>query len=132
MFHLRTGNNPTHMVTCSYWACFFNLRNGKVRHSTSTSGYVDIICATNFSCIIIFSYYIGAHSVIYSSFDSTYRRTGWIFYFIVVLASTVSVIPATFINNLSAKRQYPVYWGNGALTFPFRYLYLRWVENDKK
>ena len=48
----------------------------------------------------------GAHSVIYAS-----GLYGWKFYFLVVLASIVSVAPATIVNNLSQKRQYPTFWG---------------------
>eukprot|EP00977_Amphora_coffeiformis_P016035 scaffold4855_cov195-Amphora_coffeaeformis.AAC.20 len=48
----------------------------------------------------------GAHSVIYASGDY-----GWKFYFLVVLASMISVVPATLVKNLSEKRQYPTFWG---------------------
>lgn len=47
----------------------------------------------------------GAHSVIYAS-----GQYGWMFYFLVVFASIISVIPATVVNNMSEKRQYPTYW----------------------
>ena len=48
----------------------------------------------------------GAHSVIYAEGNHS-----WYFYTLVVLCSAVSVIPATIVNNLSEKRQYPIYWG---------------------
>lgn len=48
----------------------------------------------------------GAHSVIYAAGNHS-----WVFYALVVLCSAVSVIPATIINNISEKRQYPIYWG---------------------
>ena len=47
----------------------------------------------------------GAHSVIYAS-----GLYGWKFYFLVVLSSIISVAPATMVNNLSQKRQYPTFW----------------------
>lgn len=56
----------------------------------------------------------GAHSVIFAS-----GEYGWRFYLLVVLGSILSVIPATLVNNLSAKRAYPIFWG-----------YLpRWIAN---
>ena len=48
----------------------------------------------------------GAHSVIYASGDF-----GWMFYMLVVLSSIITVAPATIINNISPKRQYPTFWG---------------------
>uniref|UniRef100_A0A6U3CCM3 HPP transmembrane region domain-containing protein n=1 Tax=Entomoneis paludosa TaxID=265537 RepID=A0A6U3CCM3_9STRA len=48
----------------------------------------------------------GAHSVIYAS--GTYN---WLFYFFVVLGAMISVAPAVLINNMSNRRQYPIYWG---------------------
>ena len=48
----------------------------------------------------------GAHATIWADADHN-----WYFYVIVVLCSVVSVVPATIINNMSVKRQYPVYWG---------------------
>mmetsp|Transcript_46717 Transcript_46717/g.69085 ORF Transcript_46717/g.69085 Transcript_46717/m.69085 type:complete len:83 (+) Transcript_46717:1887-2135(+) len=48
----------------------------------------------------------GANSVLYSSGDFD-----WMFYFLVVFASIISVAPAVVINNMSKKRQYPTYWG---------------------
>jgi CBS-domain-containing membrane protein len=48
----------------------------------------------------------GAHAVIYASGDF-----GFTFYFLSVLASALSIVPATLVNNMSTKRQYPTYWG---------------------
>ena len=48
----------------------------------------------------------GAHSVMYASGEYS-----WTLYSLVVLASVISVIPATLVNNLSRKRQYPTYLG---------------------
>jgi hypothetical protein len=48
----------------------------------------------------------GAHSVIYAAGNHS-----WVFYALVVLCSAVSILPATIINNMSEKRQYPIYWG---------------------
>lgn len=48
----------------------------------------------------------GAFSVIFAE-----GRHGWVFYGITMLASILSLIPATLVNNLSQKRQYPSYWG---------------------
>jgi hypothetical protein len=48
----------------------------------------------------------GAHATIWAD-----GQHNWYFYVFVVFCSAVSVIPATIINNLSVKRQYPVYWG---------------------
>ncbi|KAL7553188.1 hypothetical protein ACHAWF_016441 [Thalassiosira exigua] len=48
----------------------------------------------------------GAHSVLYAS-----GKYNWLFYFLVVLSTALSVVPATLVNNLSSKRQYPTYWG---------------------
>lgn len=48
----------------------------------------------------------GAHSVIYAG-----GNHNWGFYGIVVLCSIISIIPATIVNNLDRKRQYPIYWG---------------------
>lgn len=48
-----------------------------------------------------------AHSVVYAS-----GHYGWMFYMLVILGSIVSIIPATLINNLSSKRQYPTYIGD--------------------
>lgn len=50
----------------------------------------------------------GAHSVIYAS-----GQYNWAFYSLVILASVISIIPATLVNNLSSKRQYPTFWGYG-------------------
>jgi CBS-domain-containing membrane protein len=36
---------------------------------------------------------------------------GWTSYALVILCSVISLIPATLINNMSQKRQYPTYWG---------------------
>ena len=48
----------------------------------------------------------GAHSVIYAE-----GKHNWGFYSLVVLCSAVSIAPATIVNNMSQKRQYPIYWG---------------------
>lgn len=48
----------------------------------------------------------GAHSVIYAD-----GKHNWGFYSLVVLCSVVSIVPATIVNNMSQKRQYPIYWG---------------------
>lgn len=47
----------------------------------------------------------GAHAVLYASGQYNFG-----FYALVVLSSAISVIPATIVNNLSSKRQYPTYW----------------------
>ncbi|CAB9513257.1 HPP family [Seminavis robusta] len=47
----------------------------------------------------------GAHAVLYAS-----GKYNFGFYALVVLSSAISVIPATLVNNLSSKRQYPTYW----------------------
>jgi len=47
----------------------------------------------------------GAHAVLYASGQYNFG-----FYALVVLSSTISVIPAAVVNNLSYKRQYPTYW----------------------
>jgi len=54
----------------------------------------------------------GAHAVLFAS-----GRYNFGFYALVVLSSAISVIPATLVNNMSAKRQYPTYWA--ALHLPF-------------
>lgn len=48
----------------------------------------------------------GAHSVVYAS-----GKYNFGFYALVVLSTALSVIPATIVNNMSRKRQYPTYWG---------------------
>jgi hypothetical protein len=48
----------------------------------------------------------GAFSVIFSE-----GNHGWGFYGLAVLCSIISVVPATIVNNMSQKRQYPTYWG---------------------
>ena len=48
----------------------------------------------------------GAHAVLYAS-----GKYNFGFYALVVLSTIISVIPATVVNNLSIKRQYPTYWG---------------------
>ena len=48
----------------------------------------------------------GAHAVLYASGQFNFG-----FYALVVLSTVISVIPATVVNNLSIKRQYPTYWG---------------------
>jgi CBS-domain-containing membrane protein len=48
----------------------------------------------------------GAHAVLYAS-----GKYNFAFYALVVFSTAVSVIPATLVNNLSSKRQYPTYWG---------------------
>ena len=48
----------------------------------------------------------GAQSVIFSTGDYN-----WAFYALAVLCSVISIIPATIVNNMSQKRQYPTYWG---------------------
>jgi len=48
----------------------------------------------------------GAHSVLYAS-----GKYNFAFYGLVVLSTAISVLPATAINNMSRKRQYPTYWG---------------------
>lgn len=52
----------------------------------------------------------GAHSVLYAS-----GKFDFAFYALVVFSTVVSVVPAMVVNNMSAKRQYPTYWGFGAL-----------------
>mmetsp|Transcript_30086 Transcript_30086/g.89429 ORF Transcript_30086/g.89429 Transcript_30086/m.89429 type:complete len:181 (+) Transcript_30086:528-1070(+) len=47
----------------------------------------------------------GAHSVIYSE-----GKHNWTFYGLVVLGTVFSVIPGILLNNLSSKRQYPIFW----------------------
>ena len=64
----------------------------------------------------------GAHATIWADADHN-----WYFYMIVIVCSAVSVLPATLINNMSLKRQYPIYWGYGP-----RWLYERhWVSDSK-
>ncbi|KAL7533069.1 hypothetical protein ACHAXR_005021, partial [Thalassiosira sp. AJA248-18] len=48
----------------------------------------------------------GAASVLLASGNHNFGVYGW-----MVLASALSVIPATLVNNMSSKRQYPIYWG---------------------
>ena len=48
----------------------------------------------------------GAHATVWAD-----AQHDWYFFAIVVLGAIVSVLPATIINNLSTKRQYPMYWG---------------------
>ncbi len=48
----------------------------------------------------------GAHAVLYAS-----GQYNFAFYALVVLSTAISIIPATLVNNLSIKRQYPTYWG---------------------
>ena len=48
----------------------------------------------------------GAHAVLYAS-----GKYNFGFYALVVFSTVISVIPATVVNNLSVKRQYPTYWG---------------------
>mmetsp|Transcript_13578 Transcript_13578/g.29140 ORF Transcript_13578/g.29140 Transcript_13578/m.29140 type:complete len:567 (-) Transcript_13578:67-1767(-) len=50
----------------------------------------------------------GATSILYAS-----GKYNFAFYALVVLSTVISVIPATIINNMSSKRQYPIYWGFG-------------------
>lgn len=47
----------------------------------------------------------GAHALIYASGDYNFG-----FYALVLLSTVISIIPATLINNMSSKRQYPSYW----------------------
>ena len=47
----------------------------------------------------------GAHAVLYAS-----GKYNFGFYALVVLSSAISVVPATIVNNMSSKRQYPTYW----------------------
>lgn len=47
----------------------------------------------------------GAHAVIYSE-----GKYSWTFYGVVVLGTIVSVIPGIIVNNLSPRRQYPIFW----------------------
>ena len=62
----------------------------------------------------------GAHATIWAD-----GNHDWKFYAIVVLCSAVSVIPATIINNMSLKRQYPTYWG-----YLPKWIYLKvWKED---
>jgi len=48
----------------------------------------------------------GAHSLLYAS-----GKYNFGFYALVVLSTALSVFPATLVNNMSSKRQYPTYWG---------------------
>jgi len=48
----------------------------------------------------------GAHAVLYAS-----GKYSFVYYSLVVLSTAISVIPATLVNNMSQKRQYPTYWG---------------------
>ena len=48
----------------------------------------------------------GAHAVLYAS-----GQYNFAFYILVVFSTAISVLPATFVNNMSNKRQYPTYWG---------------------
>jgi hypothetical protein len=48
----------------------------------------------------------GAHAIVYSSGKYNFQ-----FYALVVLSTVVSTIPATLVNNMSRKRQYPTFWG---------------------
>jgi hypothetical protein len=48
----------------------------------------------------------GAQSIIFAE-----GGQGWTSYALVVLCCVISLIPATVINNMSQKRQYPTYWG---------------------
>lgn len=57
----------------------------------------------------------GAHAVLYAS-----GKYDWTFYSLVVLSTVISVIPATLVNNLSTKRQYPTYWG---------FVWPKWAKN---
>jgi hypothetical protein len=47
----------------------------------------------------------GAHAVLLSSGEYS-----WVLYGIGLFGTLVSIIPATLVNNLSLKRQYPTYW----------------------
>ena len=47
-----------------------------------------------------------AHSVLYTS-----GKYDFGFYGLVVPSTAVSVIPATVVNNMSSKQQFPTYWG---------------------
>jgi len=47
----------------------------------------------------------GAHAVLYAS-----GKYNFGFYALVVLSTVISIIPATLVNNMSTKRQYPTYW----------------------
>lgn len=69
----------------------------------------------------------GAHSVIYAS-----GLYGWKFYFLVVLSSIISVIPATMVNNLSQKRQYPTFWGYAPSSVMTRIKRMLHGEDEKK
>ena len=48
----------------------------------------------------------GAHAIVYASGNYNFA-----FYALVVLGAVVSTIPATLVNNMSRKRQYPTFWG---------------------
>ncbi len=48
----------------------------------------------------------GAHAVLYAS-----GKYNFAFYALVVVSTVISIIPATLVNNMSRKRQYPIYWG---------------------
>lgn len=48
----------------------------------------------------------GAHAVLFAS-----GRYNFAFYALVIFSTAISIIPATLVNNMSRKRQYPTYWG---------------------
>eukprot|EP00521_Asterionellopsis_glacialis_P007813 CAMPEP_0195287770 /NCGR_PEP_ID=MMETSP0707-20130614/4695_1 /TAXON_ID=33640 /ORGANISM="Asterionellopsis glacialis, Strain CCMP134" /LENGTH=510 /DNA_ID=CAMNT_0040347555 /DNA_START=149 /DNA_END=1681 /DNA_ORIENTATION=- len=52
----------------------------------------------------------GASAVIFSTLDVENK---WSFFLLLLLGNVVVILLATLVNNLSCKRQYPIYWEFG-------------------
>ena len=69
----------------------------------------------------------GAHAVMYSTGDY-----GFAFYALVILSCSLSIIPATLVNNMSLKRQYPTYWALVNIPENWRNMFVGKGQNGKK
>lgn len=56
----------------------------------------------------------GASALLFATGQYGWDNMAW-----VLLGNFVAIVVATFINNLSDKRQYPTYWGLGVLSHAF-------------
>jgi len=71
----------------------------------------------------------GASAVIFSTMDVDNK---WSFFLLLLLGNVVVILLATLVNNLSEKRQYPIYWefGVGSIVERFKGRFL--VDKKEK